>query len=227
MSNKKRLVIGIPGWKVGENSFGCGIHHLEYIRGFGIPRILFPEEAEPQVDVLYLPGGADLNPSVYGRIPSLYTSNTDVNKQFFYDNRLDYFIKSGIPIFGACLGFQMICAKFSSILAQHLYDHPDSTGRGEAGHKVIVVNGAHTGQIFEVNSHHHQGVFSSYLGGPLEALAVYKESKSDPDPLVEAVRHKSLPIYGVQWHPEEFFTSYADELFQLACDHAHKRINEK
>ena len=47
---------------------------------------------------------------------------------------------------------------------------------------------------FEVISHHHQGVRE--LGQDLHVL-----SKSS-DGMIEAVKHKSLPWFAVQWHPE-------------------------
>ena len=112
----KKLVIGIPGWKVGENSFGTGVNHLEYISKFGEPRIIMPENTSEniieQIDLLYLPGGKDLNPSSYGETPGYKTSDPDIHKQRFYDYTLSPIIEANIPIFGVCLGFQMICAKF-------------------------------------------------------------------------------------------------------------------
>ena len=50
------------------------------------------------------------------------------------------------------------------------------------------------GERFTVNSAHHQCV--DRLGDGLRAAA-WSE-----DGVIEACRHKSLPVYSVQWHPE-------------------------
>ena len=42
--------------------------------------------------------------------------------------------------------------------------------------------------------YHHQAV--KRLGKGL------KVTMKDPDGTVEAIEHESLPVYGVQWHPE-------------------------
>lgn len=211
-----RKIIGIPGWKLGENSFGAGIKHLDYIAQFGTPRIIFPEEELVKVDLLYLPGGPDLSPFTYGQYPGFFTSNPDIHKQFFFDARLQGYIDAGTPIFGVCLGFQMLCAKFGSILTQDLPGHPESRDRGEDAHDVYSVV---SGKVFKVNSHHHQGVYLKNLGGNLTARAVYNHSKKLASTdygynLVEAMKHKTLPIAGVQWHPEEYYTEFADTLLE-------------
>jgi putative glutamine amidotransferase len=216
MSKKK--VIGIPGWKPGDNSFGATIMHLEYISQFGIPRIIFPEEDVIELDLLYLPGGPDLSPFTYGQYPGFRTSNPDVFKQFFFDCKLQQYIDNRTPIFGVCLGFQMLCAKFNSQLTQDLPGHPESKARCEKAHDVYS-DYIYRGQKFEVNSHHHQGVYLSHLGQDLEPIAIFADTKKEYDTkykfnIVEGMKHKTLPIGGVQWHPEEFYTQVADSLFE-------------
>ena len=80
-------VIGIPGYKVDTN-FGVGIANLEFVSTFGNPRIILPWEEDVPIDVLYLTGGLDVNPTSYGEVPGFKTSNTDVFKQFFFEKRL-------------------------------------------------------------------------------------------------------------------------------------------
>ena len=57
------------------------------------------------------------------------------------------------------------------------------------------------GTDFAVNSYHHQAVKA--LGEGLRATAWWD------DKYVEAVEHCSLPIFGVQWHPEQMCCSKA------------------
>lgn len=215
----KRKIIGIPGWKLGDNSFGAGIMHLDYISQFGTPRLIFPEEVLVPVDLLYLPGGPDLSPFTYGQYPGFFTSNPDVHKQFFFDARLQAYIDAKTPIFGVCLGFQMLCAKFGSQLTQDLIGHPESKERRVEGHKVFSTGRMRAGEEFQVNSHHHQGVYLKDLNESLECLAVFAATRKEATArydynVVEAIKHTTLPIAGVQWHPEEYYTPMADELIE-------------
>lgn len=202
-----KKVIGIPGWKTGDNSFGCGVNHLDFISEFGTPRIIFPQEDLVNVDLLYLPGGMDLSPSSYGEFPGMYTSNQDVFKQHFYDTKLKLYVENQTPIFGVCLGFQMLASYFGSKLTQHLHYHKQSSARWATAHPLVPVKGT-WGEIlfdkkFEVNSHHHQAVTLSNLSNELTTLFIAENEGNIKDPIVEVFMHNNLPIAGVQYHPEE------------------------
>jgi putative glutamine amidotransferase len=65
-------------------------------------------------------------------------------------------------------------------------------------HRTTLAEGSAIARLygleFSVNSAHHQGL--GRLGEGLRAV------QRAPDNVVEAVEHNSLPIIGVQWHPE-------------------------
>ena len=208
--------IGIVGWNQGENSFGASKSYLNWLGQFGIVHILTPQSGiVPDLDLLVLPGGADLAPQSYGEVPGYYTGNTDVMKQYFYDNNLDKYINSGIPIFGICLGFQQLCAKFGGILLQHEY-YPHSTKhRGELVEKMFfnAQSSAHEfldsgvlpagKQIYEINSIHHQGCVN--LPKTVEILGTSAYNN------IEAARFAEN-IFGTQYHPEEFNDEFASNI---------------
>jgi putative glutamine amidotransferase len=197
----ERKRIGIVGSKF-ENGFGVGLHNIEYMHGFGNVHIIMPwEEFNDKLDMIYLPGGLDVNPATYGQLPGFRTSNTDVFKQFFLEHRLKNYVDAGTPIFGVCLGFQQLNVFFGGKLIQDNPFHAQSTDRGVAAHKVITS----MGDEFYVNSHHHQCVTRKNLSSELEVLAM-----SLTGGVVESFKHKQLPIVGVQWHPEEYFDSFSD-----------------
>lgn len=198
-----RKIIGVPGYKPGDG-FGVGLNHLEFLSKFGDPVIIMPHEEFRQVDMLYLTGGADLNPKSYGEIPGFKTSNTDVYKQFFFEERLKNYVNKKIPIFGVCLGFQMLNVYFGGKLQQNSLYHPQSKDRYKPGHKVTILK---TGEEVEVNSHHHQLVTQEILSTQLQALATF-ECNGDGT-VIEAFKHNVLPIYAVQWHPEEFYDNFS------------------
>lgn len=215
--------IGIPAFQnEAKTSFGCGSRHLQWVSQFGNAKLLMPWETcdTVQIDALYLPGGMDLNPAVYGEVPEYRAGNQDVHKQFFYDHRLAGYINAGTPVFGVCLGFQMICTFFGAKLVQDAPFHPQSKDRFRPGHKITAHNDWYNDQIilgeaFEVNSHHHQLVLAEDESFPHDQLAIKSVcADSFYGVVVEGVRHRGLRIAGVQHHPEEWYDGFSAELFR-------------
>lgn len=95
-------------------------------------------------------------------------------------------IARNIPILGICRGLQIINIYFGGKLSQL----PEKLHVGT--HYIKWFDGI----SFLVNSYHNQGVFDADLGSALQPLA-YSE-----DGVIEALRHKNLPIVAIQWHPE-------------------------
>lgn len=224
---KNKLTIGIPGWKVGDNSFGVTSNYLEWVAQFGNPYIIMPHENFAPVNALVLPGGADVNPSSYGQAPGYKTTNTDVHKQYFYDNCLGNYIQSNVPIFGICLGMQELAVFFKSRLSQDMPWHEQSDNRWKPAHDIMVISqNFHLKyeKPFKVNSHHHQAVLLEHLGEVLIPVATASnefydmtlnaQTRLHPTMIVEAIKHKDYPIAGVQWHPEEFYDDFSTQLFK-------------
>ncbi len=218
-----RKIIGIPGFTQGEGSFGAPKTYLDFISRFGDPKIIMPWETEIACDVLLLPGGPDVSTSLYGQTPTYYTGNACIHRQGFYDRRLKQHIDAGVPIFGICLGMQMLNIYFGGSLIQHFRKHAQSRNRGEVAHYIhIVENDIYTykkqkkDDQYEVNSHHHQGVTQLTLAESFNMLA-YTWNYDDYDEnnqVVEAITHKNLSISAVQWHPEEIHDDFAVLLFE-------------
>ena len=117
---------------------------------------------------------------------------------------IDYF-RSRLPILGVCLGHQCVGQAFGAIV-------------GPAGE---IMHGK-TSDIY----HDGKGVFTD-IPSPFAAIRYHSLSISKdefPDDLeisawtengiVMGVRHKSLPIEGVQFHPESIKTEYGKQLLQ-------------
>ena len=210
--------IGLVGWNQGENSFGASKSYLNWLGQFGIVHILTPQEGIVEgLDLLVLPGGADLSPQSYGEVPGYWTGNTDVMKQYFYDVNLDQYINAGIPIFGICLGFQQLCARFGGKLEQHV-NFPHSTKyRGELVEEMEFNAQSSANEFFEnkvlptkkekykINSIHHQGVYD--MPETVEILG-----RSDYYN-IEAVRFTEN-IFGTQYHPEEYNDLFATNIIK-------------
>jgi putative glutamine amidotransferase len=222
VKKEKRPVIGVPGWKLGENSFGAGVNHLDFISRFGNPRILFPQDDDVDLDLLYLPGGPDLAPWAYGQIPGFRTGNPDLFRQHFYDVVLPKYMKKGTPIFGVCLGFQMLNVAAGGTLTQDLIYHAQSKDRWQKGHDAYIVGMNRKQGKIEVNSHHHQAVTYKDMSKEFDMLA-YADNEEDPENcIVEAFLHKTLPIGGVQWHPEEWRDPFAMDMIRSLLENQKK-----
>jgi len=199
MANK---TIGVPGWTDKER-FGVGMQYLEWLSGYGNPRIIMNWEEFVDVDMLFLPGGPDLAPGSYGEAPGFYTGNPCAFRQFFFEHRLKNYVDARTPIFGTCLGMQMINVHFGGTLNQNMkYYHAD----GDGEHKIIYTASDKKTYKETVTSSHHQCV--KKLGENLLVIATADDSKKT----VEAICHNELPICGVQFHPERLYSDLANTM---------------
>jgi anthranilate synthase component 2 len=110
-----------------------------------------------------------------------------------------------IPILGVCLGHQSIGQAFGGkiVHAKQLMHGKVSTIH-HAGQGVF--NGI--GQPFEATRYHSLVIERESLPQELEVTAW-----TDDDEIM-GVRHKSLPVEGVQFHPESILTQFGHDLLR-------------
>lgn len=230
---KKKL--GITGWATGENSFGVTKPYLEYFSQFGQVEILTPQEGiRKDIDLVVMPGGKDSNPIKYGQVPGFMTSDPDVFKEYFLNKNLQQYIDNKTPILGICLGMQQLNIHFGGSLTQHLMYHGFySNRRDELVHEVYPVTDYKQGKwiyskqkqdVFKVNSMHHQGIYLDQLADNLSPLLFSEGVNERGQYLVEAFKHNSLPIVGIQYHPEETYCSFAEEMIKNLLGTTKKQI---
>ncbi|MFC1676490.1 anthranilate synthase component II [Planctomycetota bacterium] len=114
---------------------------------------------------------------------------------------VDYF-KDKLPIFGVCLGHQTIAQYFG----------------GKVGHAPNPMHGKPSRV-----THNEQGLFEG-VENPLQAgryhsLCVTKlpsclEQTADFEKIIMGLKHKELPIYGVQFHPESILTPAGGKIIE-------------
>lgn len=158
-----------------------------------------PEEAAKLFDALVLSGGGDIDPALFGETILNDTVNIDAIRDGFEVPLIRAFRDAGKPIFGICRGMQVINVALGGTLYQDLpeqlgFVHFDMKLR----HYVDAAEGsmlhALFGARFRVNSTHHQAVRDLAPGLLMTAAS--------PEGIVEAFEHKTLPIFGTQFHPE-------------------------
>ena len=180
-------------------------------------------------DGLILPGGADIAPAFYGEY-NTGCHNIDTELDILQFQALDFCIHHSIPVLGICKGMQVINVAFGGTLIQdipnsesHRYDN------GDKQHNTRILESSclyplYGGQTL-VNSAHHQCV--GQLGNNLNAI-----QWCTLDNCIEAIFHESLPILGVQWHPERLNLPEVSglpilNLFASWCDVYHHACDEK
>jgi len=197
--------IGIPAY-LSSGMFGMNEAYMQYLSEFGGVHLITPDDGVlEKLDLLILPGGRDIDTMRYNQKPGYTLGNPNPWFEWFDTVMLPRYIKAGVPIFGICRGLQTLNIHFGGTLEQNIIDHPTSGARDELVHTVMHPSQKKSGnKDMEVNSLHHQSV--AILGENLQVLLV-----SDEDHQVEAIRHLTLPISAVQWHPEEIRDDYSNK----------------
>jgi gamma-glutamyl-gamma-aminobutyrate hydrolase PuuD len=219
MKNNKKPIIGIPCWSLGDNSFGVQKTYLEYFAKFGQVEILTPnEDIREDLDLVVLPGGQDLQSTHYNAVPGFMNSLSDPFKDYFFKNNLPKYIEAGIPVFAICLGFQAVAVHFGIPLIQNITPFHGYSSDGDKEVNKCAIDAKYMNENIDsrwiypavtVNSFHHQGVSLQALkANPNLIPLIWEKAKSwdrenDVHNILEAFTHASLPIIGVQFHPEK------------------------
>lgn len=175
-------------------------------------------------DILILMGGHDINPKEYKEEKMFDSVNTCLYRDHNEILLIHEAIKQKKPIIWICRGIQIINVTLGWSLYQDIYqqypwaqDHnQDRSKYKELYHDIYMSEGSFLSKLYQkdqikVNSFHHQAI--KQLGEWLQAVA-----KSE-DGTIEAIQHTSLPIYGVQRHPERsyFFDQDSILLMKFFC----------
>jgi putative glutamine amidotransferase len=159
------------------------------------------------LDGLLLPGGDyDIPPHIYGDDSIHETVVMKLSRIDFDITITKSFLDRDIPIFGICLGEQLLAVMHGGALIQHIEnDVPDALDhyiedRLKPAHEIKIKEGSLLHSIvgtttMEVNSHHHQAV--------KDETAQFVVSARSVDGVVEAIEVPNKKFcLGVQWHPE-------------------------
>lgn len=108
----------------------------------------------------------------------------------FENSLLESCARAKVPVLGVCRGLELMNAHYGGRL------EPVS-GHAAVTHELSPVPGAKVPFMrARVNSYHGFGIPGEALAADLAAAAFA------PDGTVEAAAHRSLPQWGIMWHPE-------------------------
>lgn len=202
---------------------------VEVIAKLGAIPVVLPDvqglKGEDYVDLfdgLIIPGGPDVDPTLFGEEPRWKVGGANYKRDVFELDLFQAFYKAGKPIFGICRGCQLINIALGGNVYQDLQsEDPDCTIRHSQGadgryptHHVTLTPGSSLydtlGAKAYVNSRHHQAIHK--IADALEVTAVA------PDGVQESVEsHDHRQVVAVQWHPENMWQEHP-EMEKLFAD---------
>lgn len=175
-------------------------NYVKYVQSMGAtPAVTLNTGEASCCDALLLPGGGDITPAFFGE-RNRASHNIDTELDVLQFQALDLFLRSRKPILGICKGMQLINVGLGGTVIQDLptaglHKYND----GDQYHATVIEKNSWLYSLYgdkaTVNSAHHQSI-----GKPGRGLQVIQYCPEDLCP--EAFAHESLPILGVQWHPE-------------------------
>ncbi len=159
------------------------------------------KEYADMADGLLVSGGRDVTPERYHREKKFDSVITEPRRDALEWSLMEAFMSKKKPIFGICRGMQMLNVYFGGTLYQ---DIPSELGGDHANgvnHLVTLKENSILSGLFEkrmnINSYHHQAIDDVAPG-----FVVTAWSDAGGHEIAEALEHETLPVWGVQWHPE-------------------------
>lgn len=169
------------------------------------------DEMAQFLDGLYLTGGYDIDPTLFGEEPHPHLGVVDPARDIFELALVRKFLTLNKPILGVCRGCQSINIAIGGDVYQDIgaqikedyLQHQQRAPKSHGSHYVDVTIGSLLHQVtgqkrLKVNSRHHQA--NRNVPFPLRV------SGSASDGVIEAIESEVHSfVLGVQWHPENMF----------------------
>jgi carbamoyl-phosphate synthase small subunit len=168
-------------------------HHI-VAYDYGIKRNILRLFAENDCRVTVVPANTPADAALADDPDGIFLSNGpgDPAAIGYAQSTIRDLTASGIPTFGICLGHQLLGLTFGGTTAKMPYGH-----RG-GNHPVKEVD---TGRVLITSQNHGfavEGDEQAVKGA--DELEVTHVNLNDGT--IEGLRHRNLPVFGVQYHPE-------------------------
>ena len=166
------------------------------------------EEIVQSIDGLYLTGGYDIDPTLFGEEPHPKLGVIVPLRDAFEIKIVRKFLELDKPVFGVCRGCQILniavggdmYQDMESQVGHELLQHKQLAPKTHGSHFIDVPRGTLLHQVtgserFKVNSRHHQS--NRNVPSPLRVSGIAS------DGIIEAIEsEKHSFVLAVQWHPE-------------------------
>ena len=179
---------------VGDTDTAMAKKIIRYMKKCGMTGVQVKSaSADPYgYDGLIIPGGKDITPALYGEKKGKKTAGCDVSKDIMQIELVKKFAGAGKPVLGICRGCQIVNVAYGGTLKQHVgYRRGMKTVRIS---KKSVFYGT-LGKSRAMYHYHHQ--CAEKKGKDIVYTMYSRDGK-----VVEGLRHARLPVYGIQFHPE-------------------------
>ncbi len=151
------------------------------------------------IEGIILTGGNNVCPSSYNE-PETGDPSCHPKRDVTESTLIQHAMATGTPLIGVCRGMQMINAFFGGKIDPHLASNIPGCQHVATLHRVTLGSSKIKDWVnkdeLTVNSFHNQGITENLLSKKLRSFAVAD------DGVVEGLFHPTLPILGIQWHPE-------------------------
>jgi carbamoyl-phosphate synthase small subunit len=203
VTTKEPYKVGVGKYKVAVMDFGVKKSILDQLAAHDMALTVYPASAKAdklladKPDAVFLSNGPGDPAACSGVL-----------------NELPQLISAGLPIFGICLGHQLLCISMGAQTYKLKFGHRG----GNQPVKDLL-----TGKVEITCQNHGFAVAEDSLPDSLELTHVNLNDHS-----VEGFRHKTLPIFGVQYHPESSPGPHdANYLFERFFDliESHRKVS--
>ena len=151
------------------------------------------------IQCIVLSGGNDIHPSYYdGEV--MEGLNASLERDRTEEALLVMAIEKKLPVLGICRGMQFINVYFKGGLIVDIKESVgDEVSHVASDHEIFIADNGWIdllGDRIMVNSYHNSGITKGTLSPELISFA------NAGDEVIEGFYHPTLPIVGIQWHPE-------------------------
>ncbi len=189
--------------KHGEDIDVLEQRYIHYFEKFGLKLLLIPNGHDVDyyfekfpIERVVLSGGNDVDPQMYGG--KREEGMSIVSERDITERRIvELAVKKKIPLLGICRGMEFLNIYFGGKLINIKNEYGKEAHLPGKEHPLHILDGQELlRKEVRVNSFHNQALTEKELSSNLQAFAVSDEG------IIEGFNHSSLPLVGVQWHPE-------------------------
>ncbi len=214
-----RKLIGLVTNFSDESRFWLNANYVRYYETYGTVTLIDPlsVEVNEDLDLLVMPGGADISPGRYNSPHFMHIGMPNRAYEVWDALTLPHYIEAKIPMHCVCRGHQSINVFFGGGLNSHDENHAESAQDGSPVHYAGSIDKK---IMFRCSSNHHQTVREQDLSPEFEPLLWSYDSRTvkkgqsyvpepgDREDVIESMMHKTLPIFTTQYHPEKNYFAY-------------------